>query len=156
MKREISEQYSVLNKLEKKVDELYHRLAMQIGISDSTLWILYSLYEIDEAITQNDIAESMGVPKQTINSAISGLLKNEYVYLEQKAVARNSKMVHLSEKGKEFCIKFIMPIMKAEEKACSGLTDEEMDAYLSLSKKLSLFLQKELGLLLETMGGESK
>lgn len=156
MKKEVYEQYAALNKQEKKTNELYHRIAMRLGISDSVFWTLYNLYETAEALTQNDIAGNMGFPKQTIHSAIRSLVKDGYVYLSQKAVARNSKTVHLSDKGRAFCKKYIQPVMNTEEAAADRLTEEEFSYYLSIGEKLNLCLQQELTMFLKTMGGETK
>ena len=41
------------------------------------------------------------LPRQTVNSAISGLVKNGYVSLKQLAGAGNTKAVYLTEKGYE-------------------------------------------------------
>lgn len=151
----IQEQYAEFNATQKKVDELYHRVAVQLGIPDSTLWVLYCLTEHDMIHTQNSIAEIMGVPKQTINSAINNLVKNGYIYLEQMAVARNSKSIHLTETGKAYCRKIIQPIKDTEMKAVNRLTEKEQETYLALSIKHNQFLQEEFHTLLAALRGET-
>lgn len=156
MKKEVYEQYAALNKQEKKTDELYHHIAARLGLSDSVFCALYNLYETEEPLTQNDIAENIGVPKQTIHSAIRSLVKDGYVYLSQRAAARNSKTVHLSDKGRTFCGNYIQPVMDTEEAAVDRLTDEEIRCYLSIGEKLNICLQQELTMFLEAMDGEIK
>lgn len=152
----IEEQYAKFKATEKKVDELYHRIAVQLGIPDSTLWVLYCLTDQDMTHTQNSIAEAMGVPKQTINSAINHLVKDEYIYLEQMAVARNSKSIHFTEKGKAYCQRIIQPILDAEKNAENRLSEEEQKIYLALSIKHNQFLQEEFAALLANLRGETQ
>lgn len=151
----IQEQYAKFKATEKKVEEIYHRVAVQLGIPDSTFWVLYCLTELDMTHTQNSIAEAMGVPKQTINSAINNLVKDEYIYLEQMAVARNSKSIHLTDKGKAYCQKTIQPIIDAEKRAANRLSEKEQEIYIALSIKHNQFLQEEFGALLATLRGET-
>ena len=122
---------------------------MRIGISDSTLWIMYCLCDSKDDCTQNSIAEDMGVPKQTINSAINNLVKKGYVYLEKMSVSGNSKTVCLTDKGKEFCERFIIPIMNAKKEAFMKLPQSEQEAFLMISMKQESFLQESLHELLD-------
>ena len=58
------------NRLFKENDELYHEIARCFGLSDCALWILYTIREEEQALTQSDICESLFLPRQTIHSAI--------------------------------------------------------------------------------------
>ncbi len=153
MKNSAQEQLAVLNQIDRRQSELYHRFAAHLGISGTAFWVLYSLCESDGVYTQNSLADLWCIPKQTINSAISILMKEEYVELVQMKKARNSKSIHLTEKGNAFCKKGIIPLFMAEQKAFSRLTEEERDAALTISEKHHLFLQEELGKLLEPEKG---
>ena len=151
MKNSVQEQFAVLKQIDKQQDELYHRIAVQFGISDTALWVLYHLCDTDEVFTQNSLAELLYIPKQTINSAITSLVKKGYVRLVQMATARNSKAILLTEEGKGFSQKAIMQILNAEESAFLQLTEAERETFISLSKKLHLFLQKDLNRIMEDM-----
>ncbi len=140
---------------EKKLNELYHKIAMQIGISDSVLWTLYCLFDPNMSHTQNDIAQKMGVAKQTINSAVNRLLKEEYVYLEQMAAARNNKQIFLTEKGKKFCKEYISPVVEAEEKAFNRLSEKEQEIYLAIGIKHNEYLKEKLEEVLSEQSGEN-
>mgnify|MGYP002525858553 CR=1 FL=1 len=141
--------FSKLYKVEKQLDNVYHLLAKQIGVSDSVFWTMYCLCEEDCTLTQNDIAENVGLPKQTINSAINNLVKDGYIHLEQKAIARNNKAVCLSEKGKDFCKRHMMPILLSEERAFERLSEKEQETYLALSVKVDTLMKECLTELLE-------
>jgi len=64
-------------------------------------------------------------------------------------VARNSKSVQLTEKGRALCDDCISPVLEAEERALLRMTETEIENYLALSRKQSLLLQEELFSLLQ-------
>lgn len=154
--KNFQEAYASYTAGEKKVDELYHLIAMQTGISDSVLWTLYCLSDPETPHTQNDIAQRVGVPKQTIHSAVSRLIQDGYVYLEQLPVARNNKQLLLTEKGKAFCRQYIAPVLAAEERAFNRLSESEQETYLRIGIRHNQFLMEELrGILAGKEGGDA-
>ncbi|MBS5064483.1 MAG: MarR family transcriptional regulator [Hungatella hathewayi] len=155
MKNSVQEQRAELVRLDKQQDELYHRCAVHLGISDTAFWVMYFLCDFEEVYTQNALAELWCLPKQTVNSAINNLVKEGYVYLEQMAAARNSKAICLTEKGTEFCQKYIVPVLNAELKAFSQMTEEERCLFLSLTEKQHLIFAEELNHLFETKGSDT-
>lgn len=152
----IDENYIQYVASEKKIGELHHRIATLIGISDSVMWTLHCLCDEDTIHTQNSIAMKMGVPKQTINSAVNWLIKQGYIYMEQLPIARNNKQILLTEQGKAFCKKYIAPVVKAEEVAFDRLSKEEQETYLSLGIKHNQFQLEEFQALLTQLRGESE
>ena len=94
---------TALNQLYKKQDDLYHEYAAHFGLSDTAFWILYSLCETEDTYTQNMLADMWHLPKQSINSSVSTLVKAGYIKLEQMAVARNNKALRLTPQGMQFC-----------------------------------------------------
>lgn len=155
MSNDFHEQYTVLTRQQKSIDELYHRIAMQIGLSDSAFLTLFCLCEDDEIYTQNSLSEALFIPKQTLNSTIRNLVQSGYVYLEKISGARNSKSIHLTEKGTEFCKRFILPSISAEENALMRMTEAEITSYLALANKQSVLLYDELNTLLEHIRSEN-
>lgn len=152
----IDEKYTEYVAGEKKIGELHHRIATQIGISDSVMWTLYCIFEAETIHTQNSIAMKMGVPKQTINSAVNWLMKQGYIYMEQLHVARNNKQILLTKAGTEFCKRYIAPLVKAEELAFGKLNTEEQETYLSLGIKHNQFQMEEFEALLTKLRGEAE
>lgn len=145
------EQFMEIAKLYKKSDELYHRIAVKLGISDACFWTLYSICESTEPLTQNEIAGNVGYPQQTINSAIKNLEKSGFIYLEKKAVARNSKTVHLTKDGQKFCDEHILPVIKVSEKCFDVFSEEEIILYLELSNKVEVAMLEELNNYIEKL-----
>ncbi len=148
----IEEQNAALDKIAKKLDDVYYKYSSKWGLSEPAFWTLYALVEADktgEIITQNNLASSWCCPKQTVNFAVSGLMKKGYVVLEKLNVARNSKAVRLTTEGNAFCKSVIIPLIKAEYRALSQLSLEERDMLVKLSEKQCLYLETEINQMLE-------
>lgn len=152
MQQDFYQMNKELSRLEKQELELYHRLAVQAGLSDSAFSILAYLYEQQDSAphTQNSLAKYLWLPKQTVNSAVNRLAADGYVVLQQMAVARNSKAVRLTPQGEAFCRRWIQPILEAVKRSLTRMSDAEIETYFALSKKQALFLQQELCDLLNT------
>lgn len=144
MLKTVKEQNLELNRLWRMQDQLYQAYAARCGLSSVSFWALYTLNETDEVYTQNALAEMWYFPKQTVNSAIAGLVKMGYVRLEQIAGARNSKAVKLTEQGLTICKRIVDPLVHAELRALLNMSEEERRMFLELSDKQQRFLQAEL------------
>lgn len=136
---------SELTQMYKWEDDLYHRYGVFFGLSDPAVWVLYGLYEdTEQVLTQNDLVSTWFYPKQTINYTVNTLVKNGWVKLEQLPVARNSKAVLLTEEGKRICEEKILPLMQAEEKSLSRMTEDEQELLLHLCRKQLSYFEEEI------------
>ena len=146
MKKEkkIKEQLKELNRLYKEQDDIYRDAAAKVGMSDSMHWIMYAVYNSDEPMTQQALADDYYFPKQTINSGVKKLIDMELVELRKIEGKKNSKAVVYTPKGKKFCEKYIAPLVKAEEDAFGGLTKEERKIFLSLFHRQVDYIKGEM------------
>lgn len=133
-----------LNCILQDFDESYQRYAARIGVSEPTLWLLYSLSTTDKEMTQNELAKLWSTPKQTINFAISNLIKKGLVELVPIPSAKNSKAVHLTDAGYEYCNQYVQPLLHAEERAFERMTDEEASLLLALLRKNKTYFEEEI------------
>ena len=133
-----------LNRLYKRQNEFYDRYANACGLSSPALLTLYAIYEAEEPLTQNQIAQIWCLPKQTVNFTVSSLVKKGCLRLEQIGGARNSKAVLLTDDGYALCDKCIKPLMTAEENSLLQLMPDERMQFLALSNKLCDYLEKEI------------
>ncbi|HBI62652.1 MAG TPA: MarR family transcriptional regulator [Lachnospiraceae bacterium] len=129
-----------------EINSLYHKAAVKAGISDSVLNILYVLCEKEYHCLQSDIFRLTGMSRQTINSAIRKLEKDNFVRIE-KGTGRNT-IVRLTDKGRQFADKSILPLFDIENKIWNEWTIEEQQQYLILTKKyydsFKKFLKEDL------------
>ena len=79
-----------LNKNYNELNGLYHDISMKLGLSDSESMVMYMLYDIQEPLTQSDIVKATGLSKQTLNSAIRKLEKENNVLKKENDIKQNT------------------------------------------------------------------
>ncbi len=135
---------SEYNQLHKECDALYHFVAVQLGLSDCSFWILYVLTETKESIRQSELCDNAFMSRQTVNSALKKLEKNGIVEL-RRIDGKMGKNIHLTETGEKFVSEKIMPVLQAEANACATFKKEEKEFFLRTFKTFVDNLRNELG-----------
>ncbi|AMJ40739.1 MarR family winged helix-turn-helix transcriptional regulator [Anaerotignum propionicum] len=135
---------TALDRLYRKQGDLYHEYASYYGLSDIAFWILYTLCGADETYTQNQIADLWHFPRQSVNSAVSSLVKEGYIFLEKLTVARNNKALRLTEQGVEFCQSAIFPFYEMENRIFNKMSEDERNQFFALSAKQCELLEQEI------------
>lgn len=135
-------QASEYTHLNGEINSIYHEAAVKMGISDSVFNILYVLCEEGDCCLQSDVFKLTGISRQTINSAIRKLEKDEIVYLK-RGQGRNT-IICLTEKGKEFSAEKIYPLFEIENEIWGEWTNDEKQQYISLTKKYRDSLKKRI------------
>ncbi len=139
-----------LKRLNYSVSELgsiYHDIACKFGISDSVMVILYGVSLMDGKCLLNDICKMSGVPKQTINSAVRKLESNGMIYLENHN--EKSKMICLTEKGRDFADKTVAHLISAENKILESWSENDADLYIELNQRYAKDLKKQFSMIEE-------
>ncbi len=127
----------------KEQDSIYHNVAVKYGLSDTTMRVLYSVYAAEEAVTQQELCRQCFFAKQTVNSAIASLTKSGYVTLEVIPGTRNQKKILFTDAGAALAKNKIKPLIEAEIRAYSALTNEELKTYLEMTARLTVALRDE-------------
>lgn len=140
-------------KIEKNVEQfcnawqslsvVYEDYARAAGISYTSLYILNSITRLANC-TQKLICEKTLLPKQTVNSVITNFYKKGYIELCELPENRRIKIIHLTEKGKEYSDTLIPHIKEAECKAMNQLTTEQQDALNEAIQKYCVAFRKEM------------
>lgn len=128
-------QMQTLDRLYKESDRICNDYAAHFGMNNTAFWVLYTLSRADKPVTQKDLCEEWFLPAQTINSAVSGLVKKELVRLEPIPGTKNRKSIILTEAGRELCGRTISTVDEIERAAMLGFTEEEREIYLSLFRR---------------------
>ena len=142
MQEKLNELLMDFNKMNKEFDELYHKVASKMGISDSAFSIFYTIYDLGDGCLQKDICYEFFANKQTVNSSIRKLVQEGYIYLKQ-GVGRD-KHIFLTEAGKQFVEKYIVPVVQKENAAFTALKEEEQKELLCLANIYMESLREEL------------
>ena len=128
---------------ERMFSSLYRGVSTSCGLSDCQFWALYYMISTEEPITQQDLVNLMLFPKQTINSAVAGLVQKGYVILEMIPGTRNKKNLILTPSGKKLTGETVFRLRQAEIQAVRSMTHGKMETYLSLQDELLSLLGKE-------------
>lgn len=123
------------NQLYKELDEIYHDTATAMGISYSTMMMLYSLHYIGRPCTQHEICELWSLKKQTVRTVLNSLVSKRYVVLEPLKENPHIKYIILTENGQELVQETVVPLIEAEEAAFAMFTEQEQDLFLELMEK---------------------
>lgn len=125
-----------------ETDNTYHELALKVGLSDSAMLVLYTLCDMGGECSLQTICSFSGLAKQTVNSALRKLEKEEVVILKQQN-GRN-KNVKLTDKGMKLAENTVAKIMKVENEIMESWTKEEVQQYLSLTERYLNMLKEKL------------
>lgn len=129
----ISNPLKEFNRIYKKTNEIYHDIALRLGLSDSAFDILYSISELGDGCLPKDICNATCIPKQTIHSSIRQMEKSGYLTLSSGK--GRSMHITLTDLGKNLLERTIYPVMQMEGEAFHCMTDEECQQMLALFGK---------------------
>ena len=127
------------NNIYKSGNDIYHNIAKNAGLSDCVFWILYTIRISKSDITQHDICNELYEPKQTINSALKKMEREEYIFFEEREGKR--KIIKLTEKGELIAKQLIDKVIEKEILAFSKISDEEKDIFIDVGKKYFNYLK---------------
>lgn len=129
------------NMLYKEMDELYHTIALNMGLSDSAFLIFYALYEQGDGCLQKDICDAFCLSKQTVHSSIKKLEQEGYLTLSQGT--GRDKQIRVTPKGSRLLDEKIRPVVEMEQGAFSQMTETETRRLLQLTRKYLQNLQEQ-------------
>lgn len=95
--------------------------------------ILYTIAELGDGCSQKEICEQVYVSKQTINSSIRKLEKEDTIRLEKGDRGRELH-IRLTETGKKILQDKIYPVMEAENRAFIYMSAKDRAEFLRLSR----------------------
>lgn len=133
----------ILNRQVKELAGIYHRAAVDSGVSDNEFWVWYTLLVMGGDHSQQDICDIWSLPKQTVNSAVANMVKKNYVSLEVVPGTRNRKIIRLTEDGQKYGEAIIRHIYGAEQRTVAGMSEEEQQACITLLGKYIRLLKEE-------------
>lgn len=127
----IDEQMKRFNLLQSEIDTAYHEAALRLGMSDSTMLVLYTLCSYGGECMLGDLTS--GASKQTINSALRKLESEGIVYLE--VFEGRKKKVYLTEKGRQLAKETVLWVIETENEIFASWSEEEKSIYIDLTQR---------------------
>ncbi len=144
MDKNIREQIDLINQKTKELNALHHLAAYKSNISDGEVTVWSVLLNCDRESSQQDLAEMLSLPKQTVNSLITRMIQKGFVVLEHAPGTRNRKVIRLTEAGNHFGEQQVKWIFQAEQKAMEETDPAEVMAYISMLEKYIARFRKEI------------
>ena len=139
----IKEQIKLWDSLCKEQADFYHKASVWSGLSDAAYWVMFSVCWKQEKISQSDLCAENYFPKQTINSAVTKLLKQEFVTLIASDDNKKRKLIKLTTQGVAFCKQYVEPIFEVERESFRQCDRDEIDQMLSTMKKQLNFMKEK-------------
>lgn len=127
----VSKELRRFNHLMGEINGAYHEAAVKLGLSDSTVSVLYTLCSEGDPCALHEIVRQSGMSKQTINSAIRKLEGEGIIRLE--AAGGRGKNVRLTEQGRELARRTAAPLIELEDEIYTSWSREELRTYLELT-----------------------
>lgn len=142
MKPIIISEIKRLNYLTSEIDSAYHEAALKLGLSDSSIMILYTLCEHGGECLLSDITHISGVSRQTVNSSLRKLEQSGTV--TTSAVDGKLKKVCLTDSGRAMAEKTAGRIIEIENKIFSLWPKQDIETYLELSQRYLTMLKDQV------------
>ena len=121
------------NNLLGEIDAAYHEANQRLGLTDSAMQVLYVLCNDGGESLLSRICGISGASKQTINSALRDLEKEDCIRLETLPGRR--KKVCLTQRGRELAERTALRLIGVENAVFGGWTQEERETYLALTQR---------------------
>ncbi len=148
MKPVISPELDEFNHIFQEFDDIFHDIALHLGLSDSAFTILYDIFWLGDGCLQRDICQTSHISKQTVNSSIRKLKQEGYLYLEP---GKGRDMhIHLTPAGTKMMTEKILPVITMENHAFAGMPAVERVKLLELSRKYMNIFRQEVQKYLDT------
>ena len=118
----------------------YYKFAKRYGMSDIALYTLHLIYNSKECI-QNDLADKLALPKQTICSILDNFEKKGYIKREINPKDKRNRFVSLTKKGIEFAKPIIEDLENLDKSVLKCLSDEDIKKYTDCQKEIIKFME---------------
>lgn len=140
----MKEQLEMIIQQLKELDGIYRKAVSCAGISENEFWIWYTLIVMDDEYSQQEICNMWSLSKQTVNTIVSNMVQKNFATLEIVPNTKNRKNICLTESGRQYGEKMIMPVYAAEQRAVARLSGEELTACTALLEKFIVTLKEEI------------
>ncbi len=115
------------------INTFYEDYAKSVGHSYTSLQTLSLIANNDGKCTQAFICERTFLPKQTVNTIITGFLKQGLIRLVEMPENRRMKQIHLTEQGLAYTSKVLPKLREAELKGMGGLDEQQRETLIALT-----------------------
>ena len=146
METEMQSRFGAVIRRINELSGIYRNAAARTGLSVNEFWVWYTLMGEDREYTQQEICGICGLPKQTVNTIVRGMVRQKQVTLEKVPLDRSRKRIRLTPLGKTVGEALMANALAAERRTFDALSEEAQLGALR-------FLDEYLPGLRRAMGG---
>ena len=121
------------NHLIGEIDALYHEAALNFGMPDSAMRVLYTVCVEGGSCPIAEIIRQCGMSKQTLNSALRRLEEEGTIVLQADSGRR--KRVCLTDLGRARTEQTVERLIEMENRIYETWTQEERDSHIGLTQR---------------------
>lgn len=126
----------LFNKICKETNVIYHNYASSKGISDTTFWILYSIYYYGEgSLRLIYVRSGSTVPRLSILPLNPWNKKD--LSLSSLLLKAKNKQIFFTDTGRSLAEELVLPVIKAEEQSFTGLDKKNLRLCLMYLSNIS-------------------
>lgn len=114
----------------------YTTWASQNGLTEYMMVILYYLLEANH-LSQHQLVEESGYPKQSINKGIKKLAANGYLKMIPSPNDRRVRICQLTDAGQKFANNKLAPLMQIEKRVVQEMGQERFEQLTQLNEEWS-------------------
>lgn len=141
--KEVIDQVEQFSNEWQTITVAYSDYARSVDITYTELQILKYITRIENC-TQKIICELSYLPRQTVNSIITGFYKKGFVELQELPEDRRIKSIRLTKKGQSYVDSIFPNIDDAEYYAMSSLNNEQRAMLIESIRLYSSFFRERI------------
>ena len=121
----------------------YESYARRHGLTTKELFVLGIIWFSPDGCSQTEICARMSATKQTVSAIVKKFIGMGYMELTESEQDRRNKTIHLTDEGREYVGRIILPAAEAEVDAMAELSGEEIEQLVALTHKFSLMMKQK-------------
>lgn len=122
----------------------YTTWSCQNGLTEYMMVILYSLLDNDH-LSQHQLVEDSGYPKQSINKGIKKLAALGYLQMVPSPSDRRVRICRLTNSGQQFANAKLAPLLWIEKRAVQKMGKDKFEQLTKLNEEWSQLFWSYLG-----------
>lgn len=131
----------MLNGLLETVEYCYMAIAKENDLTYNALMLLLMLYYYDN-LTQKQVCDALFLPKSSVHSMLSDLIKREYLEL-MAGGNKKEKYIVPTAAGEALVKKVVLETKQMENGTLKSLSEAEITAFMETAKKLTAQMKEE-------------
>ena len=123
---------------------LYENWAKKYGLTNISLFVLETIYDLNGRCTAKDICERLLFPKQTVNSILKRFTESGWIVLQIAQQDKRNKVISLTPAGMRYADDILEKLYRLEEKAMQKLSTQEREEMKKQNAKFLHMLQQAM------------